>query len=345
MKGQLQVRSEIRLLKMVMSRDRNNPSLTIAELGQVITQGWMLYRQNWRSYSWVALKAYASLWIPLIGLPYYSAYKAAILRHGIAALRAETLSLQQAEADARRQRLTLFGLSLQILWTVIWSSCVAFAIASLGLIVLSVILHGISAILGATSFLELNSDTIEKILSVPTGAILITVPFWSYRRLLYAESIALSNHEQSLKSSIQHSQSWSAADRGQLAGLIFSVFCFTMPMASLISLITEFIRLLLHNSDQGFNIAALINDLPGTMIVATLAVNSPILIVFAFFFALLQELPQIIEWRWLLSSLSDLVFISALTIAVLAFWQTTKAALYYKAASKQEGLDLQFQDR
>lgn len=328
-----------------MSRDRVQTNLTTAEIGQVITQGWMLYRQNWRSYSWVALKAYASLWIPLVGLPHYSAYKAAILRHGIATLSGETLSLQQANADAKRQRLKLFGLSLRMLWTVICRSFFAFVLAFIGLVVLSIALLLTSEILGEISSFDLSQDTIEKILSIPMGAILIAVPFWSYRRLLYAESIALLNSEQSLKSSIQHSQSWSAADQGQLAGLIFSIFCFAMPMASLISLVTELIRFLLHNSEQGLNIIALINDLPGMMIAATLLVNSPILVVFAFFFVLLSEIPQIVGWRWLLSSLCDLVLLSVITIAVLAFWQTTKAALHYKAASKQEGLDLQFQDR
>lgn len=328
-----------------MNRDRVQTNLTAAEIGQVITQSWMLYRQNWCSYSWVALKAYASLWIPLIGLPYYSAYKAAILRHGIATLSGETLSLQQAKANAKRQRLKLFGLSLQILWTVILNSCAALAIAFLGLIVLSVILHGMAEILGAISLLELNSNTIEKILSIPMGVILIAVPFWSYRRLLYAESIALLNPEQALKSSIQHSRSWSNTDQGPLAGLIFCIFCLTMPSAGLVNSIIYLIRLTFSNSEQGLNIATVASEFPATWITATLAVNSPVLPVSAIFISLVPNLNQIAEWRWLVVSLSDVFFISALTIVVLAFWQTTKAALHYKAASKQEGLDLQFQDR
>lgn len=34
-----------------MSRDRIAPSLTVAELGQVITQGLMLYRARWQTYA------------------------------------------------------------------------------------------------------------------------------------------------------------------------------------------------------------------------------------------------------------------------------------------------------
>ena len=111
------------------------------------------------------------------------------------------------------------------------------------------------------------------------------------------------------------------------------------------SLAMALIRFPLENAEQGLNIAEIVSSFSSAVLAATILINSPILAVTTIILALHSGLQTAFQWRGLLVFLIDLSLISALTVAINAFWQTTKAALHYKAASKQEGIDLQFQNR
>jgi hypothetical protein len=135
-------------------RNRPATALSFAQLGQVLTQGLMLYRHHWRDYSILALKAYAWLWVPLYGWNRYLAISGIIARLGFSQLNQEDLNLKQVQADLKRCGFKFFWLSLGLWWRILWVSSLVVFLGSMPVGIL-------------ITALNLDSSNPEQLLSSP----------------------------------------------------------------------------------------------------------------------------------------------------------------------------------
>lgn len=335
-----------------MSPQRSEFPLTIADMGQILTQGILLYRQNWKVYMSLAARAYGWFLVPFYGWTRYVALKAEIARLAFAQLAHESLSPDDIHAETQRCRSKLLWLSLRVWWQVVVAIAVnlllAF-IASVLLLSLAMVALGTIDAIYETSFytsLDKAMRSPDPGATPPIGALILGVfviafptlqSLLRYGELLDAELSLLLDSELSIRTVIKFARQWKLGGRMKLMGLMWGTALLGLPLFSvprqLLQLIFSVIR--------GFNGATLsdyFDAFSGSLFVGIFANVPPFLL--CMLLLVLSQL-HLLRGPWILYQILAFGCLLAGAIAVLPLWQSVKAALHYRIRCATEGLDLQ----
>jgi hypothetical protein len=320
-------------------RNRPATALSFAQLGQVLTQGLVLYRRHWRDYSLLALRAYAWLWLPIFGWSRYGALKAAIARHAFAQLCQAPIDLKTAQIDMQRSRSKLFWLSLRITWDVTWKSLLCHWVTLVGVTAIAVV-----SMLLLSWIPQLDEGQASEQIGGFIGLLLATLIYpvtslWLYSKTLYAEPQLATNPEQSIAESMAASQTWAAGNGLGLLGLLLTLLAISFPIASL----TALVMTALDFARSPDSVAAL--QLAGVPFVLVLLFNSPLLLATLAWADLVESIARGTLGETLLSAIAFNLPITIAAAFMLALWQTVKASLLYQQRCHTEGLDIQLSRR
>jgi hypothetical protein len=237
-----------------MSREINRrPSSETLSVGNVVSAGLRIYRDNFKVYYLEALKSYLWIFVPVYGWAKFSAIQALLGRLAFCEVR----EIPESLADARRQVMP----KLWIFWmTGILQSLILFA----GFVVFSLTIMLLA--IGAAA-LNIRSNTlffgIFVLLIVLLFFLLIFGSIWLFSRIAFSElAIAIDGMKEPTKA-INRSWTITQGFVSKIQIILFIAFLLTIPFSA----ISNIGSLLLQNPEMGAVINLLLTIPLGALLI------------------------------------------------------------------------------
>jgi hypothetical protein len=237
-----------------MSREINRrPSSETLSVGNVVSAGLRIYRDNFKVYYLEALKSYLWIFVPVYGWAKFSAIQALLGRLAFCEVR----EIPESLADARRQVMP----KLWIFWmTGILQSLILFA----GFVVFSLTIMLLA--IGAAA-LNIRSNTlffgIFVLLIVLLFFLLIFGSIWLFSRIAFSElAIAIDGVKEPTKA-INRSWTITQGFVAKIQIILFIAFLLTIPFSA----ISNIGSLLLQNPEMGAVINLLLTIPLGALLI------------------------------------------------------------------------------
>ena len=240
-----------------MSRDLNRrPSGETLSVGNVVSAGLRIYRDNFKIYYLEALKSYLWLFVPVYGWAKFAAIQAIISRLAFFEVREAPESL----ADARRQvmpKMWIFLVTGILQWLIIVAGFIVFGIIFVLLGIIGVFLNGVSL------DLRIVLSVVLGLLVVLVALLSLFTPIWLFSRTTFADlAIAIDDIREATKAI---SRSWTITQGfvAKIQIIFFIAFLLTIPF----SVVSNLGSLLFQNAEWGAVINLLLTIPFGALLV------------------------------------------------------------------------------
>jgi hypothetical protein len=293
-----------------MPRDLNRrPSGETLSVGNVVSAGLRIYRDNFKVYYLEALKSYLWIFVPVYGWAKFAAIQAIISRLAFFEVREAPESL----ADARRQvmpKMWIFLVMGILISLIFLTGFVVFGIVFLAFaIVLSLLGFGFFSSIQNNPSVSLVVFIVQFIAVFSSFLTYVYVCVWLISRIAFADlAIAIDGVREATKAI---GRSWTITQGfvAKIEIIFFIAFLLTIPVSVIFSTMT--------------------NSLVSSFLRIIFLQNA--------------ELERVLLWGIVITVINLLLTIPFAALFI-PFWQSIKAVIYYDLLTRKEGLGLELRE-
>jgi hypothetical protein len=244
-----------------MSREINRrPSSETLSVGNVVSAGLRIYRDNFKVYYLEALKSYLWIFVPVYGWAKFAAIQAIISRLAFFEVREAPESL----ADARRQvmpKMWIFLVTGILQWLIIVAGFIVFGIIFVLLGIIGVFLNGVSL------DLRIVLSVVLGLLVVLVALLSLFTPIWLFSRTTFADlAIAIDGMKEPTKA-INRSWTITQGFVFKIQNIFFIAFLLTIPFSMASNLASNLGSLFLKSAAWGAVINLLLTIPLGALLI------------------------------------------------------------------------------